>query len=178
MKRHREKEEELDAIESNTPRIVILRQKINEIFRNASRSVANASFSRFELSEALATIELDKTEINFGQVTEGCRHTCPLLAKITNHSILSSIPPGSCLLAQFDDASEWTVGNYCSTGQVLSSRYDDLKPRLANTVSLHLTRQFSEVNNPTLKLNMTTNYYEFFVHLNTHVDLLLRWRRC
>jgi len=30
-----------------------------------------------------------------------------------------------------------------------------------------MNKQFSEVSKPTLKLSMTTNYYEFFVHLNT-----------
>jgi len=129
---------------------------------NLIRSSANTSFNKLELPN----IDLNKTEINFGQIAEGCRHTSRIFARITNHSILSNIPTASCLLAEFDEASEWNIGSY-NSDESKSSNYDDLKPRLASMMSLHLTKEFNNSSKSTLKLPMNTNYYEFFVHLNT-----------
>lgn len=135
-------------------------------------SANNQSFNKFELPE----IEINKTCIDFGQIAEGCRDVSRILLTITNPSVLNQQNIGtSSLLIEFEDYSNWNIENFDShTGKIteVTNKYDDLKPVIAKTLSLNLNklteknRNYSECGDK-LKIDMVTNYYEFFVHLDT-----------
>ena len=123
-------------------------------------STANHSFNKFELPN----VELNKAKIDFGQIAEGCHDTCRMLATITNPSVLSQSQ--SYLQIEFDDSSDWSIEN---CGRETTSKYDDLKPQLSRTLYLHTSKVLAsnQAAKNILKLDLTTNYFEFFVHLDT-----------
>lgn len=168
----------------------VTHQSSNQMSNLSATSLSsNQSFNKFELPN----IELNNERIDFGQIAEGCRDTSRVLLTITNPSILNQQNLGSSsLYIEFEDYANWSVQNFKNlNSSELSKKYEDLKPQLAKTLSLHLTRnpvnvrlfqfwntlKFSYLINlivlkkrskaEGLNLDLTTNYYEFFVHLDT-----------
>lgn len=79
----------------------------------------------------------------------------------------------SSLLIELDDYSDWSVHRLGKNTPTESlGKYDELKPQLAKSLSLHLNKQLkfeqkTKHDLSCLKLDLVTNYYEFYLHLDT-----------
>ena len=148
---------------------------------STSNSAGNNSFNntaKFELPH----IELNKSSVDFGQIAEGCRDTCRMFMKLTNASVLHQQHTSTAtLLIEIDEASDWTIETFQAGGQSdkqtstqqRASKLEHLKPQLAKSLSLHLDKSLSRSSTEDkggrerLSLDLVTNYYEFFIHLDT-----------
>jgi hypothetical protein len=166
----------------------------NQSIANNS-STSNASVSSIK-SFDLPQIVLNKEQVDFGYVAEGCTDVAKILIEMNNLNSTSNSTSANTGLAhlqiELDDISEWSVEpidpkEKCSSKLHANVQFEsqrklvqnlNLKSKLRNSLSIHMNKlnlekidsqtslTFSDGKNK-LKYDLLTSFYEFFVHLDT-----------
>jgi hypothetical protein len=147
---------------------------------------------------AIPIVELDKNSIDFGPIAEGCNNTLRMVVKLTQDSFKTIMEQKrelnytSYLQIEYDYSNDWTIEPFdlktnkiiTSTNSLLKKKLNDnyIRSKFIQTLTLHndkstinnkTTSNMTSYNNPDelnsiLKFDFISNYYEFFVNLNTN----------
>jgi hypothetical protein len=153
------------------------RQSSGGLFSSSSLSsdysaVSTSSSSNNKYKYEMPQLEIDKKSIDFGQIAEGCHDTCRLFAKLTNTNLIQQHREHSIMSNLEIEMDKDILIERVNQQTKCLNKLDDINvvPIISKTIGIQLDKQEFFNLKQNLKLEFVTNYYEFYVHLNT-IDL-------